>query len=177
MELDQLKVIVTGGASGLGEHFAKQLLAAGAQVAVGDVNEDGLAALPEGTWAELIDGEIYVTPSPSEPHQRAVIRLIVLLEASARENRSRIPVEDPESGRFLGFVHILDLVFSPDTPPADLFREAPEFRGDVTVQEVLHSLRRRRQTIGFVTAEDGATRGIVTMKDLVEEVSGELPAF
>jgi 3-oxoacyl-[acyl-carrier protein] reductase len=48
MELDQLKVIVTGGASGLGEHFAKQLLAAGAQVAVGDVNEEGLAALPDG---------------------------------------------------------------------------------------------------------------------------------
>ncbi|MGB5695867.1 MAG: SDR family NAD(P)-dependent oxidoreductase [Polyangiales bacterium] len=48
MELDQLKVIVTGGASGLGEHFSKQLLAAGAQVAVGDVNEEGLAALPQG---------------------------------------------------------------------------------------------------------------------------------
>jgi 3-oxoacyl-[acyl-carrier protein] reductase len=48
MELDQLKVIVTGGASGLGEHFAKQLLAAGAQVAVGDVNEEGLATLPDG---------------------------------------------------------------------------------------------------------------------------------
>lgn len=48
MELDQLKVIVTGGASGLGEHFAKQLHAAGAQVAVGDVDEEGLAALPDG---------------------------------------------------------------------------------------------------------------------------------
>ena len=48
MELDQLKIIVTGGASGLGKHFAQQLLAAGAQVAVGDVNEEGLAALPEG---------------------------------------------------------------------------------------------------------------------------------
>jgi len=48
MELDRLKVIITGGASGLGEHFAKQLLAAGAQVAVGDVNEEGLAALPDG---------------------------------------------------------------------------------------------------------------------------------
>ena len=48
MELAQLKVIITGGASGLGEHFAQQLLAAGAQVAVGDVNEEGLAALPDG---------------------------------------------------------------------------------------------------------------------------------
>lgn len=55
MELDQLKCIVTGGASGLGEHFAKQLLAAGAQVAVGDVNEEGLAALPKGIHRRRLD--------------------------------------------------------------------------------------------------------------------------
>ncbi|MEN8151793.1 MAG: CBS domain-containing protein, partial [Planctomycetota bacterium] len=100
-----------------------------------------------------------------------------LLRASAREQRSRIPVEEPGTGRFVGFVHVLDLVYSPGTPPADLVREAPEFGADVTVREALHSLRRRRQTMGFVTDGDGATRGIVTMKDLVEEVSGELPAF
>ena len=35
MELNELKVIVTGGASGLGEHFTKRLYEAGAQVAVG----------------------------------------------------------------------------------------------------------------------------------------------
>lgn len=55
MNLDQLKCIVTGGASGLGEHFAKQLLAAGAQVAVGDVNEKGLAALPQGIHRRRLD--------------------------------------------------------------------------------------------------------------------------
>ena len=55
MELDQLKVIITGGASGLGEHFAKRLVAAGAQVAVGDVNEEGLAALPDGIHRRKLD--------------------------------------------------------------------------------------------------------------------------
>jgi 3-oxoacyl-[acyl-carrier protein] reductase len=55
MELDQVKVIITGGASGLGEHFAKQLLAAGARVAVGDVNEEGLATLPEGIHRKRLD--------------------------------------------------------------------------------------------------------------------------
>ena len=55
MELDQLKIIVTGGASGLGEHFAKQLFAAGAQVAVGDVNEEGLVGLPEGIHRRRLD--------------------------------------------------------------------------------------------------------------------------
>ena len=48
MELNELKVIVTGGASGRGENYAKQLHAAGDLVTVGDVNEDGLAALPDG---------------------------------------------------------------------------------------------------------------------------------
>lgn len=55
MELDQLKCIVTGGASGLGEHFAKQLLAAGAEVTVGDVNDEGLAALPDGIHRRKLD--------------------------------------------------------------------------------------------------------------------------
>lgn len=55
MDLDQLKVIVTGGASGLGEHFSKRLLEAGAQVAVGDVNEEALAALPEGIHRRRLD--------------------------------------------------------------------------------------------------------------------------
>jgi len=55
MDLDQLKVIITGGASGLGEHFAKRLHEAGAQVAVGDINEEALAALPDGIHRGRLD--------------------------------------------------------------------------------------------------------------------------
>jgi len=43
MRLDSLKCIVSGGAQGMGRHFALRLAEAGAQVAVGDVNVDGLA--------------------------------------------------------------------------------------------------------------------------------------
>jgi 3-oxoacyl-[acyl-carrier protein] reductase len=42
MKLSDLKIIVTGGASGMGRHFAIRLAEAGAQVAIGDVNEAGL---------------------------------------------------------------------------------------------------------------------------------------
>jgi 3-oxoacyl-[acyl-carrier protein] reductase len=49
MQLSQLKIIVTGGAQGMGAHFARRLAEAGAQVAAGDVKEDGLAALAEAT--------------------------------------------------------------------------------------------------------------------------------
>ena len=43
MKLQDLKIVVSGGASGMGRHFAVRLAEAGAQVAVGDVNEAGLA--------------------------------------------------------------------------------------------------------------------------------------
>ena len=45
MKLENVKAIVTGGAQGMGAYFATSLAAAGAQVAVGDVKEEGLAAV------------------------------------------------------------------------------------------------------------------------------------
>lgn len=55
MELKELKIIVTGAAAGMGAHFARRLHEAGAQVAAGDVNEAGLAELPEGIHRRRLD--------------------------------------------------------------------------------------------------------------------------
>jgi len=55
MQLSDLKVIVTGGAQGMGAHFAKRLAEAGAKVAVGDVNEAGLAELPKTIFTRRLD--------------------------------------------------------------------------------------------------------------------------
>jgi len=55
MKLDQLKIIVTGGAQGMGAHFATRLHEAGAQVAAGDVNEAALAELPKGIHRRKLD--------------------------------------------------------------------------------------------------------------------------
>ena len=43
MELASVKCIISGAAQGLGRHFALRLCQAGAQVAIGDVNPQGLA--------------------------------------------------------------------------------------------------------------------------------------
>jgi 3-oxoacyl-[acyl-carrier protein] reductase len=48
MDLQSLKIVVTGGAQGMGAHFARRLHEAGARVAAGDVNEAALAQLPAG---------------------------------------------------------------------------------------------------------------------------------
>lgn len=57
MQLSSLKIIITGGAQGMGAHFARRLAEAGAQVAVGDVKEDGLAQVVEA--ARGLPGKVY----------------------------------------------------------------------------------------------------------------------
>ncbi|MEO8800045.1 MAG: SDR family oxidoreductase [Polyangiaceae bacterium] len=47
MKLSDLKIIISGGAQGMGRHFAVRLVEAGASVAIGDVNEAGLAETKE----------------------------------------------------------------------------------------------------------------------------------
>lgn len=55
MNLKDMKIIITGGAQGLGAHFAQELAKAGAQVAAGDVNEAALAELGHGIHTRRLD--------------------------------------------------------------------------------------------------------------------------
>jgi 3-oxoacyl-[acyl-carrier protein] reductase len=55
MDLKDLKIIVTGGAQGMGLHFATRLAEAGAKVAVGDINEAALATLPPAIFRRKLD--------------------------------------------------------------------------------------------------------------------------
>lgn len=57
MKLEDLKIIISGGAQGMGRHFAQKLAEAGAQVAVGDVNEVGLAETVEA--AKGLKGKVH----------------------------------------------------------------------------------------------------------------------
>jgi 3-oxoacyl-[acyl-carrier protein] reductase len=55
MNLSHVKAIVTGGARGMGAHFACRLAEAGAQVAAGDVDEARLAELPSAIHRRKLD--------------------------------------------------------------------------------------------------------------------------
>ena len=57
MILADMKIIVTGAASGMGAYFARQLAAAGAQVVAGDVDGGGLEKLSASS--EGLPGAVY----------------------------------------------------------------------------------------------------------------------
>ncbi len=57
MRLEDTRFVVTGAAQGMGRHFALRLAEAGGQVAAGDVNEAGLAALADE--AKALKGKVH----------------------------------------------------------------------------------------------------------------------
>ena len=57
MQIDSLNAIVTGGASGMGRAFAVNLARAGAQVTIGDLNEEAMAETV--ALAEDLPGKIF----------------------------------------------------------------------------------------------------------------------
>ena len=70
MQIDKMKIIVTGAASGMGACFATNLAESGARVMACDVDEQGLAEL-----AEEVDGEL-ATKTADVTDEEQVVELV-----------------------------------------------------------------------------------------------------
>lgn len=99
--------------------------------------------------------------------------------ALSRQYRfSRYPVYKGGRDTIVGILNIYDCL-TPDTCEfaiEKLMRPAAFFAPDVHVTEALRSMRETRQPMGVV-ADKGRAIGIVTMKDCMEEIVGELYAW
>lgn len=94
-----------------------------------------------------------------------------------RHNFTRMPVI-AQGGKVLGVLSILDTLLQPDRSPRQLTEPVTEFAPDVKVREALRIMRQKRHTMAIVT--DPVTEkpiGLVTLKDLVEPLTGELAAW
>jgi len=70
MRLDELKVVVTGGAQGMGRHFARRLVEGGASVVAVDVNDGALASL--GDECDGLPGRLLVRSLDVSDEQQCV---------------------------------------------------------------------------------------------------------
>lgn len=88
---------------------------------------------------------------------------------------SRIPIWQGRRTSIIGVVHVFDVI-SEDRPGLTIrnyIREAPRIRPDASIYQALLALQTSRSPLGVV-ARDGNALGIVTVKDLIEEIVGEL---
>ena len=91
-------------------------------------------------------------------------------------NFTRMPVVD-DQGRVVGILSSLDALLAPDEPTAALMSEPVTFSGRAPVRDALRTMRLARRKMAVVTSMEGSPRGLVTLKDLVETVTGELGAW
>lgn len=103
-----------------------------------------------------------------------ILRLMILTGG-----KSRLPVFDQKTKRVVGILNSLDLIFSksPDVTAGELARPSVIVKASDSVTSGLLTLQKARQHMAIVEDNEGKTVGIVTIKDLVEEVFGELQEF
>ncbi|MHC4414010.1 MAG: CNNM domain-containing protein [Planctomycetota bacterium] len=90
---------------------------------------------------------------------------------------TRFPVVDA-AGRVVGILSALDALLAPDEPTGGLMVEPLCFRAATPLREALRALRARHQAMAVaVDADSGRPQGLVTLKDLVEPITGELEAW
>lgn len=104
---------------------------------------------------------------------RSDASLEVLRVRCAESTFSRYPITDAKGG-VRGYVHQLEvLAASPDTAPASLLRPLLALEPDTPLDRALARLRASGQRAAVVGSPSRPV-GWVTLKDLVEEISGEL---
>jgi len=105
--------------------------------------------------------------------------LDTIVDTIVEGGHSRIPVYEDSVDNIVGILYAKDLLpylKGVDQPPpvARLVR-APLFVPEsMSVDDLLHSLQRRRVHIAIVLDEYGGTAGMVTIEDLLEEIVGEI---
>jgi putative hemolysin len=94
-----------------------------------------------------------------------------------RHSFSRLPVWEGRKENVVGIVHIMDVLAAGEGPldlGALMTRDFLTVPPDMTVPQALLKLRKARAAIAVVRDDKGRAVGVITVKDLVEEVVGEL---
>ncbi|MCB9371566.1 MAG: HlyC/CorC family transporter [Microthrixaceae bacterium] len=97
------------------------------------------------------------------------------LAALAASGHSRAPVGSGGSlDAVVGVVHLRDLLAAGDGLVGDVTAEVFALPESAPVLDALHQLQVHHHQLAVVVDEHGATSGIVTVEDLVEELVGEI---
>lgn len=111
----------------------------------------------------------------------STITLRELQQTFAQESYTRLPVYGGTLDNIIGMVHLKD-VFSwlqtgaaPETfPLRQIVRPVLDVTEQIAIEVVFTQMRKRRIHMAMVVDEYGATAGMITLEDIVEEIVGEV---
>jgi CBS domain containing-hemolysin-like protein len=173
-----------------------RLLRLGGGSSDGEVTEDDIRALAalgqrggqiEEAEREIIDALFHLadrsvrevmTPRMDIVSLRSPLSAADLRDAVATTGHSRYPVTASDLDDLAGIVHVKDVLQDPRSDSmTDLTRllRAPHYVPEtMSVLDTLGEMRAQHYALAVVVDEHGGVEGIVTIKDLVSELVGEL---
>jgi CBS domain containing-hemolysin-like protein len=130
-----------------------------------------LLALRETTAGEIMVPRVRVTGLPvSAPVQE-------LREALARTSHTRYPVYEYSLDSIVGVIHVKDLVpslLAQQPLDRNRVRPLPFVPETMAIDDVVNAMRTAEVQMAVVMDEHGGTAGILTEKDLLDELVGEV---
>ena len=96
--------------------------------------------------------------------------------AISTTSHTRLPAVDA-NGLVVGILPVLGALLYPECDTFSLLKEPLFITPDTPVRDALHALREREIAMAIVTSQNNKPLGIVTLKDLVEPIVGELDAW
>ena len=103
-----------------------------------------------------------------------------VLEVFIKESHSRVPVYEKNLDNIIGMIHIKDLVKYQNEGDFEqgflkkIKREIIEIPPSMPVLDLLMKMQLTRLHMGVVIDEYGGTDGLVTIEDVIEEITGEI---
>jgi len=113
--------------------------------------------------------DVVMLPEDASPEQ--------VREAFAANRYSRLPVYRGERERVVGVLHVMDLALGEGEGVAAVPNDVLTVRRGTSVADALWALRRARQQLAVVTDREDRAVGIITVKDLLEQIVGDLDGW
>jgi len=100
------------------------------------------------------------------------------LDVAERTGYSRFPVWRERPDEYAGWIHLKDMIRAarrrPGVTVGEMMREALYVPESLPLDELLVQMQRNRTHLAVVLDEFGATAGIITLEDILEELVGEI---
>lgn len=149
----------------------EDLLREGELEGVGEASESaiisGLVEFGEKRAAEVMTPRAEIVAVERSMPADAIARLV------AQSKYSRIPVYDRDVDHVAGLVHSFDVLARPGAAVEPL-RKVVKVHADTPCHALMRRMLRERVHLAIIQSADGATLGLVTLEDLVEELVGDI---
>ncbi len=122
----------------------------------------------ETTAGEIMTPRVDIVSAALDTPREDMERLMV------EARHSRIPVCEDGLDQIVGFVGAKEFFLNPDRDMRQLLNPVTIFPEGAKIQRVFRHMQKNRIHMAVIVDEYGATAGIATMEDLVEEIVGEI---